>query len=517
MRIVSMVCPHCGASLQLDADQKNLKCEYCDNSIFVDDEIKRIQFDNAEESGYLFEKGRQRAKAEYAREYQHTINAYTYEKPKKRRTWLWVLGWLCIFPVPLTILMIRNQKLDKKVKIAIIVIAWLIYFIIGRSRNISDSNRSRNTDKSTRSSTVETSIESDTDDDAENEDKSTSYNNIEKENKQQKNGFGKNSEVTVGAYSFSIPTYWEADIEEADYYRAYAETSGKVAMLSINSSFDEEDPVTYEILAKETESGEMSKAFSYWFDECGEVTIESFDNGVVKGFTYEMEVSIKGLGGKAVIVTFPDENNNQWVTASLCESNNTEYSYTEDFEKIIYSIAISDNIIYSDSIDLDTKEQNAEEVVKEETVTDEKKGAEMPVFTGSSLDTAVKKASEYGVIELFDDDFGYGTHCMSLSNSGGGLMIDIIYVVSTNEIMCAIITTNNSASSSDQASFVKGMASVLCPLADKDNVTSWVNDNVGGEKTTIIGGFTYEVSLGPTYNVLYYAGNSEWEEWELSH
>lgn len=180
MRIVSMVCPHCGASLQLDADQKNLKCEYCDNNIFVDDEIKHIRFDNPEESGYLFEKGRQRAKAESAMEYQRTVNAYTYEKPKKRRTWLWVLGWICIFPVPLTILMVRNPKMDKKVKIAIIVIAWIVYFAIGRSGNTGNSNRSRNTDKSTRSSTVETSIESDTDEDTENEDNSTSYNNLEK-------------------------------------------------------------------------------------------------------------------------------------------------------------------------------------------------------------------------------------------------------------------------------------------------------------------------------------------------
>ena len=66
MKIVSMACPHCGAALQLDADQKNLKCEYCGNSVFVDDEIKHIQIDNAEESGYLFEKGRQLAPQDFA-------------------------------------------------------------------------------------------------------------------------------------------------------------------------------------------------------------------------------------------------------------------------------------------------------------------------------------------------------------------------------------------------------------------------------------------------------------------
>ena len=31
------------------------------------------------------------------------------EMPKKRKTWLWVLGWICIFPVPLTILMLRKK------------------------------------------------------------------------------------------------------------------------------------------------------------------------------------------------------------------------------------------------------------------------------------------------------------------------------------------------------------------------------------------------------------------------
>lgn len=49
---------------------------------------------------------------------------------KKRKTWLWVLGWFFIFPVPLTILMVRNQKLNKLVKIGIIAVAWVLYLII---------------------------------------------------------------------------------------------------------------------------------------------------------------------------------------------------------------------------------------------------------------------------------------------------------------------------------------------------------------------------------------------------
>ena len=183
MKIVSMACPHCGAALQLDEDQKNLKCEYCGNSVFVDDEIKHIQIDNAEESGYLFEKGRQRAKAESAREYKHTIPTYTYEKPKKRRTWLWILGWLFIFPVPLTILMVRNQKINKKVKIAIIVIAWLVYLVMARSGKSGSSNRTKDTNESTRSSNVEASVETDTKNDKENEVKKASDDKAEEDDR----------------------------------------------------------------------------------------------------------------------------------------------------------------------------------------------------------------------------------------------------------------------------------------------------------------------------------------------
>jgi ribosomal protein L40E len=54
----------------------------------------------------------------------------TAQPVKKRKTWLWVLGWIFIFPVPLTILMVRNQKLNKWVKIGIIAVAWILYLII---------------------------------------------------------------------------------------------------------------------------------------------------------------------------------------------------------------------------------------------------------------------------------------------------------------------------------------------------------------------------------------------------
>lgn len=154
MKIVSMVCPNCGASLQVDADQKNLTCSYCGNGLYVDDEVNHVQYDNAEETGYQFEKGRQRAQAEATRVQQQTFNMNFGKPPKKRKTWLWVLGWIFIFPVPLTILMLRNQKLSKPVKIGIIVAAWIVYLIIGLAGGGSGDNKD-SSNANTETTTIE--------------------------------------------------------------------------------------------------------------------------------------------------------------------------------------------------------------------------------------------------------------------------------------------------------------------------------------------------------------------------
>ncbi|MBQ7688687.1 MAG: TFIIB-type zinc ribbon-containing protein [Clostridia bacterium] len=118
MKIVQLTCPACGATLQTDDEHKTLTCEYCGNVLLVDKEIEQPSYDASEEAGYAFEKGRLRARAE---------QTDVYTPPRTRRTWLWVLGWIFIFPVPLTILMIRNKKLNLAVRIIVVVAAWLLY------------------------------------------------------------------------------------------------------------------------------------------------------------------------------------------------------------------------------------------------------------------------------------------------------------------------------------------------------------------------------------------------------
>ena len=128
-------------------------CSYCGAALPIDDEIQKVQLDGAEKAGYEFEKGRQRAQTEAAQasfqpqqafyqpasqpaQYQPTPQARPYqpapqEPPKKRKTWLWVLGWICISPVPLTIIMLNKKDMNKKARYGIIAVGWVLYLIIG--------------------------------------------------------------------------------------------------------------------------------------------------------------------------------------------------------------------------------------------------------------------------------------------------------------------------------------------------------------------------------------------------
>ena len=94
-------------------------------------------------------------------------------------------------------------------------------------------------------------------------------------------------------------------------------------------------------------------------------------------------------------------------------------------------------------------------------------------------------------------------------------MLSLIYSTETDELLCGSIVTINLVTSDQQKNFIQGMEGVLCPEGDAKDVTAWVNSNVGTEKQTTIEGIDYKTTLGPTQNVLYYAGYDRWEKWDL--
>ncbi len=108
-----MKCPNCGAIVQ------GKICDYCRSE--MPQEKANINITNHYYGG------------------MHQQNTNTsvgkcsnYGSTKKGvPTWVWVLGWICIFPVPLTILLLRKNDMVPKTKYGIIAVAWLVYLVIG--------------------------------------------------------------------------------------------------------------------------------------------------------------------------------------------------------------------------------------------------------------------------------------------------------------------------------------------------------------------------------------------------
>lgn len=73
------------------------------------------------------------------------------KKSSGRKTWLWVLGWIFIFPVPLTILMLRKKDMKPVIKYGIIAVAWILFLVIG----LAGGSESDTTQDDTNNTTVQ--------------------------------------------------------------------------------------------------------------------------------------------------------------------------------------------------------------------------------------------------------------------------------------------------------------------------------------------------------------------------
>ena len=153
MKLIAFTCPSCGARLDVDVENKTATCQFCGANFPIEEEVQHFQMDGAAQAGYEFEKGRQRAQAEAATQQVYNIPTSVQEEApqKKRRTWLWVLGWIIIFPVPLTLIMLKKKDMNPKLRYGIIAAGWLVYFAIGLSGS---GGKSKNKTEDTSSESV---------------------------------------------------------------------------------------------------------------------------------------------------------------------------------------------------------------------------------------------------------------------------------------------------------------------------------------------------------------------------
>ena len=76
MQLVKLICPNCGARLEVDGSLQKAFCQYCGTALLVDRGKRSMEWDNAEEAGYQFERGRLKAQRE-AQEEVYRSNIYS--------------------------------------------------------------------------------------------------------------------------------------------------------------------------------------------------------------------------------------------------------------------------------------------------------------------------------------------------------------------------------------------------------------------------------------------------------
>ena len=205
--------------------------------------------------------------------------------------------------------------------------------------------------------------------------------NMENEDtRSEKNGFDseKNEVYQFAGYTVEIPKYWKSENKIDSGIQRYAETGGKVAMLQVTAQKETDDSysVTYDGLMadndnmiKMIESTAFTKVTDY----------EVIDTGKVKGILYKGKIDdmSEGLSGYGAWFAFASESDRNWCTLVMCQSDNTEFVYNEDFMKIIKSL---------------------KPVKKQEIATEEKKPA-------SEYEKAyVRDMSNYDLYYMFDTD-----------------------------------------------------------------------------------------------------------------
>lgn len=192
--------------------------------------------------------------------------------------------------------------------------------------------------------------------------------NPETDKRTEKNGFDSstNEDYRLAGYTVEIPKYWKSERQIPDGIQRYAETSGKVAMIQISAQEETDDsyPVTFDGLMDDNDNMIAmieSTAFS-------EVTdYEVIDTGVIKGILYKGNIKEieSGLTSYGEWFSFASEEDRNWCTLIMTQTDNTEYLYTEDFMKMLMSIKPVEKNAVTESI------TEVETSTPEQEVTDE--------------------------------------------------------------------------------------------------------------------------------------------------
>lgn len=460
MEYKRFICPNCGASIDFVANQTEVTCEYCGSKFSTGIKVQP----NAEQNGYDFEKGRQRAMMEqrpiYNTQPQQPVKKYNY-------LWLWILGWTCFFPIPLTVLIWKSQKLDNKWKTGLTVALWaflLLWGKIGGSNSLNRTNDSsgsqvsmefsayelkgknyddvktkfevagfsnivmepvETTDDSQSGKVIESSVNGDTDfyiyqsypQDAKVviryyivKNKTTEYSTevttektIEHSNKKEKNGFdeGKNNSFIIYGYKYSIPEYFgNMAGTSKENSRNFYAERGD-SVTMLNISCDELD------CTQEEFNGVKDQLMNNLLKGIDDVIINSSNDVEIAGCSgrnFVFSSNINNIDMIGDFYFFYSQKNKKVIIVGLAQSINSKYDYIGDFTKVVESIENTnepDDVYESKNEAERTSEQMTE--ISTETISKLTTEATTEVTTEATTEKSNESVYEYAYSRVYSD------------------------------------------------------------------------------------------------------------------
>ena len=105
MKLISMICPHCGAKLTIDLDRRQAFCQYCGNTLLIDDENTININSRYVDEARLKEAEVRLKELEYLHERE--IRQETIRKEQKRSFWISVVVFLVFLLITLSVERLR--------------------------------------------------------------------------------------------------------------------------------------------------------------------------------------------------------------------------------------------------------------------------------------------------------------------------------------------------------------------------------------------------------------------------
>ena len=159
------------------------------------------------------------------------------------------------------------------------------------------------------------------------------------DSREEKNDFNvdTNTTSTFFGYEISFPSSWTTGTNTLDTETYYAESGDAVAMFQmqcISSPFENFDELN-------ADKDSLGKSYGDAYDSFDVSDLTEYSISGTKGLLYDFTGSTSGLNVHGKTLVFVSESGGNLISFQMIQSDNTEYSYFDDFEKILDSVTLS--------------------------------------------------------------------------------------------------------------------------------------------------------------------------------